>query len=176
MHIDTYKHKCVYVCIYIYIYVYIDTYIHFYQDSMHIHTMSMLRDGLCQLQLLSHCTHTYIHKADCVWVGRRRSRPKVKPRFEPFEIAFFALHKRGWTGFSPRLENFAANSNAISFTYTFSTKIPCTYTPCRCCETVCTGSTGCTYFHAAFLSLAQSKLRIERERDAVSAGDAWEVI
>ncbi len=30
-------------------------------------------------------THvTYYNKADCVWVGRRRSRPKGKPRFKPF--------------------------------------------------------------------------------------------
>jgi hypothetical protein len=32
------------------------------------------------------------------------------------KIAFFALYKRGGTGFSLRLENCAANSNARSFT------------------------------------------------------------
>jgi hypothetical protein len=44
---------------------------------------------------------------DC---GRREN-----PVLSRLKIAFFALHKRGWTGFSLRLENFAANSNAISF-------------------------------------------------------------
>ncbi len=41
----------------------------------------------------------------------RRESPVVSR----LKIAFYALHKRGWTGFSPCLENFAANSNPISF-------------------------------------------------------------
>jgi hypothetical protein len=45
-------------------------------------------------------------KADCVWVGRRRSRPRGNPVLSRLKIAFFALYKRGWTGFSLRLENF----------------------------------------------------------------------
>jgi hypothetical protein len=46
--------------------------------------------------------------------GEDRDR-REPPVFSRLKIAFFALHKRGWTGFSLRLENFAANSNAISF-------------------------------------------------------------
>ncbi len=46
--------------------------------------------------------------------GEDRDR-RENPVLSRLKIAFFALHKRGWTGFSLRLENFAANSNAISF-------------------------------------------------------------
>ncbi len=40
---------------------------------------------------------------------------RENPVVSRLKIAFYVLHKRGWTGFSPCLENFAANSNAISF-------------------------------------------------------------
>ncbi len=46
--------------------------------------------------------------------GEDRDR-RGNPILGRLKIAFFALHKRGWTRFSLRLENFAANSNAISF-------------------------------------------------------------
>jgi hypothetical protein len=46
--------------------------------------------------------------------GEDRER-RENPVVSRLKIAFYALHKRGWTGFSLRLENFAANSNAISF-------------------------------------------------------------
>ncbi len=45
--------------------------------------------------------HTYIHKADCVWVGRRRSRPKGKRRFEPFENCVFRVVQTWWNGIFP---------------------------------------------------------------------------
>jgi hypothetical protein len=47
--------------------------------------------------------------------GEDRNRREA-PVLSRLKIAFFALHKRGRTGFSPRIENFAANSKAISFT------------------------------------------------------------
>jgi hypothetical protein len=59
--------------------------------------------------------------------GKDRDR-RLIPVLSRLKIAFFALHKRGWTGFSLRLENFAANSNAISFTYTY-THIMSAYAP-----------------------------------------------
>jgi hypothetical protein len=69
-----------------------------------------------QIVLSSLGLRRHVSKADCVWVGRRRLRPKEKPRFDNcvFGVA------QTWTGFSPRLENFAANSKAISFKYSQS--------------------------------------------------------
>jgi hypothetical protein len=48
--------------------------------------------------------------------GEDRDR-RENPVLSRLKIAFFALHKRDRTGFPLRLENFAANSNAISCMY-----------------------------------------------------------
>jgi hypothetical protein len=58
------------------------------------------------------------NKAHCVWVGRRRSRPKKKSRFEPFENCVFRVAQKWLNGIFPSPHNFAANSDAISFIYT----------------------------------------------------------
>jgi hypothetical protein len=51
--------------------------------------------------------------------GEDRER-RENPVVSRLKIAFYALHKRGQTGFSPCLENFAANSNANSFIFKYS--------------------------------------------------------
>jgi hypothetical protein len=45
-------------------------------------------------------------KADCVWVGRRRSRPKAKPRFEPFENCVFRVAQTWLNGIFPSPREF----------------------------------------------------------------------
>ncbi len=101
------------------------------------------------IDCLNACMHTYtcIHAHICVYCTRtchhiltltsvcatERSSVKLiafelagedrerreNPVVSRLKIAFYALHKRGWTGFSLRLENFAANSNAISFIWMY---------------------------------------------------------
>jgi hypothetical protein len=45
-------------------------------------------------------------KADCIWVGRRRSRPKGNPRFEPFENCVFGVAQTWLHGISPSPREF----------------------------------------------------------------------
>ncbi len=50
-------------------------------------------------------------KADCVWVGRRRSRPKGKPSFEPFEICVFRVAQTWLNGIFPSPREFCGQLN-----------------------------------------------------------------
>ncbi len=64
--------------------------------------------------------HEHIHENPALKLiafelaGEDRER-RENPVVSRLKIAIYALHKRGWTGFSPCLDNFAANWNAISF-------------------------------------------------------------
>ncbi len=48
----------------------------------------------------------FTYKADCVWVGRRRSRPKKKHRFEPFENCAFCVAQTWLNGIFPSPREF----------------------------------------------------------------------
>jgi hypothetical protein len=100
------------------------TYIH-----THIHTYSYLCSRRMCCMGTDVCTyiniHTCIHTHICalavcsVWVLTYVHKPNpVQPRLCNAKNAIF---KRLKTGFSLRLENFAANSNSISFTYIHQT-------------------------------------------------------
>ncbi len=104
----------------------------------------------CAFYVLVVCEVYLMTKAHWVWVSRRSSRLKGNPRFEllsRLKIAFFALHKRGWTGFSLRLENFAANSNAISFSMTWFLAVLLLVTVCQSSPRLSSHFVSCIYIY-----------------------------
>ncbi len=86
------------------------------------------------LQYASVCMHVYVCvwylysvfarnlttctcKADCVWVGRRRSRPKGNPRFKPFENCVFCVVQTWLNGIFPSPREFCGQLKRNQHTY-----------------------------------------------------------
>ncbi len=61
----------------------------------------MDRCHVCMYKYSHTLSHTRAHKADCVWVGRRRSRAKGKPRCEPFENCVLRVAQTWLNGIFP---------------------------------------------------------------------------
>ncbi len=85
-----------------------------------IHPCSKNKRTCWKLGLVAMDGHAWPKLIASELAGEDRDRRKT-PVLSRLKISFFALHKCGLTGFSPRLENFAANSNAISFKSTLWT-------------------------------------------------------
>jgi hypothetical protein len=128
----TYIHACIhayihtYIHIYIYIYIYICTQIPtpillIYMEFEHMYTYECM------------CTYTPVHthwyKADCVWVGRRRSRPKGKPRFEPLEKCVFRVAQTWLNGSLSSPREFCGQLNQLYMQFKHLYECMCTYTP-----------------------------------------------
>jgi hypothetical protein len=107
--------------IYTYIYIYTHTYTYMFgrcfqlqelpllhtHTHTHTHTHIYIYTCLADAFNFKNCLYFVRNdRADCVWVGRRRSRPKGKTRFEPFENCVFRVAQTWLSGIFPSPREF----------------------------------------------------------------------
>jgi hypothetical protein len=120
-------HTCMHVCMYVTV--------HTLPDRGFVLALSVY---VCMYACMHVCMYVTAHalpdrgfalalrmcgpKADCVWVGRRRSRPKGNPRFEPFENCVFRVAQTWLNGIFPSPREFCGqlkrNQLYIQYTHT----------------------------------------------------------